>query len=283
MSGSQGGYSQSGGPQSFNGGLDTSGRSATAYGGGMAPANTYKPPSAGPAAWGGLPGYNINPPPPPKMWTQDERMQPQQAGTSNVYNPSNPLQGSFGSSEMPQRFNAASEMPQKMTTAAGGGGYGMSGGPQSFGPRNMSAAVNPAQAMQGMGAYGLPQWLTQRFAPQQPAQGGGGQGYGMDYPAGGIPGWKPPPPITTPPSNGGGITPPTQPPTNNQGIAGAFAQAQGAGNTTGIQQLLNGGMSQQAINQGFQDQQANNMAGSNAAAMDEYRKSIGYKGPTQWW
>jgi len=268
MSGSQG-YTQSGGPQSFNGGLDSSGRSAAAYGGGMAPANTFKPPSAGPAAWQGNPDYNIRPP--QKSWFQDERMQPQQPQGAGM--------------SMMQGLGGASEMPTKMA-AAPGGGYAPSGGMGSFGPRNMSAAVDPAQAAQGMGAYGLPQWLQQRFAPQQPAQGGGGQGYSMNYPVGGIPGWQPPPPITTPPGNGGGggITPPTTPPpTNNQGIAGAFAQAQGAGNTTGIQQLLKGGMSQDAINRGFQDQQANNMAGSNAASMDEYRKSIGYKGPVQWW
>ena len=70
MSGSQG-YTQSGGPQSM--GLDNSGRSAAAYGGNMAPNNTFKPPSSGPAAWGGLPGYNINPPPPPKMTAAEMR------------------------------------------------------------------------------------------------------------------------------------------------------------------------------------------------------------------
>jgi hypothetical protein len=282
MSGSQGGYQQSGGPQSL----------------GAAPTNPtsgYKPPSSGPAAWGGPPGYNINPP--QKFWGDpnagaggpsyfnDNRLQPA-AGGEQMTPAGGGEQMTPGTSPMSmmQGLGSAAQLPQK-AAAVTSPGYGFSGGQGSFGPRNMSAAMPQGAGAQNFGQYGLPQWLQQRFGG---AQGGGGTGYGMDYPGGGtLPGYPP----TTPP--GGGYTAPpgyppatTPPPSTAPQIPGmrdAVALGLGTGNSKALQGLVGNGYTQDQVNQGVNNAMYNNTAQTNADAMDAYRKSIGYKGPVQTW
>lgn len=127
----------------------------------------------------------------------------------------------------------------------------------NFGPD----AMNPWQQMGGGGA--ITGW------PIQPGQPGG-------PPPGGAA-----PPGTAPGTPPGAIPPKVGPAAGS--MQEAIALGLGTGNSSALNALVKGGMSQESVNQGINDAMYNNTAQTNADAMDAYRKSIGYKGPVQTW